>query len=89
MDRMLERLDKHVESPDMVERCVSETEEEQVTASAAQKRMEKALLTLQAKTEDPEARSCHNNLIFLRLAQSTNISNIERFMEWLLLQIQG
>ncbi|KAJ1174243.1 hypothetical protein NDU88_006065 [Pleurodeles waltl] len=35
MDRMSERLDKHSERLDMVVRCVSDVEDEEVTASAA------------------------------------------------------
>ncbi|KAJ1194129.1 hypothetical protein NDU88_003424 [Pleurodeles waltl] len=62
MDRMSERLYKRSEPLDMVEWRVSEAEDEQVTVTAAQKQLDKLLLTLQAKEEDLEAHSRRNNL---------------------------
>ena len=81
---MSECLDKHTERLDMVERHVSDIEDDQVTAVASQKQTEKVLVTLQAQAEDLEACSLRNNLWIVGLAESTNITNMERFVEQLL-----
>ncbi|KAJ1111744.1 hypothetical protein NDU88_000019 [Pleurodeles waltl] len=57
IDSMWDRLDGHPERLDQVERRVSEAEDEQKTLGAAQKEVDKLLLTLQAKAEVLEARS--------------------------------
>ena len=68
----------------MVERRVSEVEDGQVATINTQKQMEKTLYTLQAKAKDLETRSWCNNLQIVGLAVSTNILNMEQFIEQLL-----
>ncbi|KAJ1173547.1 hypothetical protein NDU88_005378 [Pleurodeles waltl] len=53
----------------MVERRVSETEDEQVSSLETQKQLDKTLTTLQAKVKDLEARSRCNNLRFKMQSQ--------------------
>ncbi|KAJ1153417.1 hypothetical protein NDU88_006177 [Pleurodeles waltl] len=69
---MSERIDKHAEHLEMVERGVSEAEDEQVTASGEQKQLEKAVTALQAKAKDLEACSNRNNLRIVGLVESIN-----------------
>ena len=89
MDRMTKRLDKHTEHLDMVERRVTEAEEEQVTTAESQRQTKKVLATLRAKTEDLEARSRRNNLRIVGLPETTNISNMERYVKTLLVDLLG
>ncbi|KAJ1171029.1 hypothetical protein NDU88_002900 [Pleurodeles waltl] len=81
MNLMLEHLDKHTVSLDMAEQHIWVVEDEQVTMSGAQKQLDKMALTLQSKTEDLEARSHRSNLRIMGLAKSTEIDNMEKFME--------
>ncbi|KAJ1159932.1 hypothetical protein NDU88_000436, partial [Pleurodeles waltl] len=74
MDCMSERLDKHAEHIDLVERRVSA--DKQVTMSAMKKQMDKVLQTLQVKVKDIEARSQRINLRIVGILESTNIGNM-------------
>ncbi|KAJ1148735.1 hypothetical protein NDU88_001561 [Pleurodeles waltl] len=87
MDWMSYRLDKHTERLDQVKRRLSEVEDKQVTIAASQKKTDKLLLALQAKTEDLEVRSRLNNLRIVGVAENTNINNMERFVEQLLIDL--
>ncbi|KAJ1113071.1 hypothetical protein NDU88_001330 [Pleurodeles waltl] len=89
MDRLSEHLDKLAEFPDMIERSVSEVEDEQVTTSEQQKQLHKALSSLQAKTEDLETCSCKNNLHIVGLAESTNLGNMEKYVSQLFIDLMG
>ncbi|KAJ1170517.1 hypothetical protein NDU88_002392 [Pleurodeles waltl] len=81
-----ERLDKQAERLDLVERHASEAKDLKVAALTNQKRVDKVLLTLQAKAADLVARPRYSNL--RKLGKSTNISNVERY-EQLLITLLG
>ncbi|KAJ1098014.1 hypothetical protein NDU88_003130 [Pleurodeles waltl] len=82
-------LAKHVEHQDLVEKQMSETEDKQVSTTEIQKRLEKALSTLQAKAEYFEALSQLNNLRIVGLRESTNVRKIESSVERLLIELLG
>ncbi|KAJ1109587.1 hypothetical protein NDU88_006947 [Pleurodeles waltl] len=86
---MAEWLEKHAERLDAMERRVSEIEDKQAAASIAQKKMDKLLLTLQAKTEDLEARSRRNNLHIVGIAKMMTIDNMGWDIECLLIALLG
>ncbi|KAJ1108071.1 hypothetical protein NDU88_005454 [Pleurodeles waltl] len=88
MNRMTERLDRHAERLDMAESRISKVEDEQLSTTVTQKRVDK-LLMLQAKTEDLAARSRRNNLQIVRVVESVNISHMEHFVEQLLVELLG
>ncbi|KAJ1160384.1 hypothetical protein NDU88_000886 [Pleurodeles waltl] len=77
---MSERLDKYTEHLDM---------DEQVTVVAAQKCLDKLMLTLQSKTENLEARLRHKNLCIVWLAETTYTANMKSFVEALLINLLG
>ncbi|KAJ1090841.1 hypothetical protein NDU88_003969 [Pleurodeles waltl] len=81
MDRISERVSKHAERLDQLKRRVLEVEDERVSTLEIEKQLEKGLSMLQAKAEYLEARSRCNNLHIVGLAESTNIGNMETFME--------
>lgn len=89
MDRMSERLDKHAERLDMSKRRVKEVEEAQTETDQVQKQMAKALVTLQDKTEDLEARCRRSNIRITGLPESTPLGNAEQFVEKLLISLLG
>ncbi|KAJ1182462.1 hypothetical protein NDU88_007652 [Pleurodeles waltl] len=89
MDHMSERLDKHTARLDMVECHVLEVEDEQVTTPATQKNINQVLITLQTKSEDLKACFHRNNLRIVVLAESTNIDDMEHYMEQLLIDLLG
>ncbi|KAJ1162179.1 hypothetical protein NDU88_002654 [Pleurodeles waltl] len=86
---MLERIDMHVERLDMVERHFSDVNDEQATSAGTQQQKEKTILVLQAKAEDFEGPSQQNNLQIDGLAESTDVSNMESFVELLLIELLG
>ncbi|KAJ1213783.1 hypothetical protein NDU88_001414 [Pleurodeles waltl] len=81
MDRMSERLAKHGERIGMVERRASEAKDKQVIMYTLQKQMDKLLQVLQVKTEDLKACLQRNNVRIVGIAESTNIDNMERYIE--------
>ncbi|KAJ1088147.1 hypothetical protein NDU88_001306 [Pleurodeles waltl] len=92
MDRMSNRLDKHAEHLDQVERRVSEGEVDHGTLATAQKKVDRLLLTLQAKAADLEAleaSSCRNNVHIVGIAESTEINNMEQYVEQMLSDLLG
>ncbi|KAJ1203531.1 hypothetical protein NDU88_007316 [Pleurodeles waltl] len=74
MDRMTERLNKHGDWLDQ---------------SSSQAKMNKALMALQTKVDDLEARSHRNNLRIVGVAESTDIDIMEGYIERLLDQLLG
>ncbi|KAJ1083176.1 hypothetical protein NDU88_003336 [Pleurodeles waltl] len=86
---MLDRLEKHAVRLALVERRVSEAEEEHRMLAIVQKKVDRLLLTLQAKVEDLEARSHRNNVRIVGIAESTQIDNMERYMEQLQFDLRG
>ncbi|KAJ1132707.1 hypothetical protein NDU88_011010 [Pleurodeles waltl] len=89
MDRMIERIDKLAERLDQAERRTSELEDEQTMMASRQIKMDKLLRALHAKAEDLEARSWRNNVRIVGVTESTNIDNMERFVEQLLTDVLG
>ncbi|KAJ1140434.1 hypothetical protein NDU88_006786 [Pleurodeles waltl] len=87
MECITESLAKNAERLDMAELIIPEAKDEHVTA--AQKRMNKLLLTLQAKVEDLNLCSGQINLQILGIAESTNIDNREHFVEQLISDLLG
>lgn len=73
----------------MDERRITESEEAQTDAHRTQKSMEKALLALQDKAEDLEARSRRSNLRITGVPESTVTGNMELFIEKLLTNLLG
>ncbi|KAJ1177437.1 hypothetical protein NDU88_002692 [Pleurodeles waltl] len=89
MDRMTQRLDKHVEWLDQSERRVSEVEDGQAELSTGHAKLSKELGSLQTKVDDLEARSRRNNLRIVGVTESTAKDNMEGFIECLPLQLLG
>ncbi|KAJ1107068.1 hypothetical protein NDU88_004465 [Pleurodeles waltl] len=89
MDRITEGLDKHAEWLNMVERGISDIEDDRTTLTSNQSNMGKTLAALQMKVEDLEARSRRNNLHIVGIAESTSIDNIEIYIKLLLIQLLG
>ncbi|KAJ1180376.1 hypothetical protein NDU88_005597 [Pleurodeles waltl] len=83
-DRMTERLDKHADHLNGVERRISKIEDVQADGEVERKKMDMQLATLQARAEDFEERSRRNNLRIVGIAEGTRIENMECFMEQLL-----
>ncbi|KAJ1185150.1 hypothetical protein NDU88_001945 [Pleurodeles waltl] len=73
-----------MEHRDLVQSRVSEVEDEQVSASVSQKKLDKSLEVLHAKAEDFEAQSRCYNILIVGLAESTNTGKMEKFVEQLL-----
>lgn len=89
MDRMSERLDKHAEQIDMTERRVTKVAEAQSETDLIKKQMAKALMTLQDKAEDLEARSRRSNIRITDFPESTSMGNMEQFKEKFLFSMLG
>ncbi|KAJ1153535.1 hypothetical protein NDU88_006294 [Pleurodeles waltl] len=81
MNTMSECIDKHAEHVDIEERRMSETEDKQVSISVTQKQFEKALTSLQTKSNDLEAPSRRNILHIVCLLESTNVGKMETFVK--------
>ncbi|KAJ1192040.1 hypothetical protein NDU88_001352 [Pleurodeles waltl] len=89
MDRMTERLDKHAERLGQSERRVSEVEDGQTQLATSHVKLNKELNSLRLKVDDLEARSGRDNLRIVGVAESTEIDNMENFIERLLVQLLG
>ncbi|KAJ1104091.1 hypothetical protein NDU88_001506 [Pleurodeles waltl] len=89
MDRMTERLDKHVEHLDQSDRRVTEVEDGQMELATSQVKLNKDLSSLRLKVDDLKAHSRRNNLRIVGIAESTAIDNMEGFIEQLLVQLLG
>ncbi|KAJ1192013.1 hypothetical protein NDU88_001325 [Pleurodeles waltl] len=85
LDRLVKRIDKHAECLDQAECRLCEVEDKQVSMAALQKKADTLLIVLQAKIEDLEV--LQNNIQLVGVTESTNISNMEQFVEELLIDL--
>ncbi|KAJ1209505.1 hypothetical protein NDU88_004883 [Pleurodeles waltl] len=84
---MSERLDKHTEHLDQMEMRVSAAEDGQTALASGQLKVNTELDILNHKMDDLESRSRRNILRIMGLAESTSITNMEKFVENLLIQL--
>ncbi|KAJ1133094.1 hypothetical protein NDU88_011393 [Pleurodeles waltl] len=89
MDRMTERLNKHAERLDESDRRISDIEDSHTTLTSNHESTSTTLAALQRKVNNLKARSRRNNLHVVGIAKSTDIDNMEGYIECLLTQLLG
>lgn len=89
LDRVSRKVDKHESKIADLETRVSDVEDSQTTVHTNLTLIQKNLAEIKAKNEDLEGRSRRNNVRILGVPESTNIHNMEQYVEGLFKELFG
>lgn len=89
MDKMTQRMETQEGRLDGLETRVSEVEDGQSTMTSQMLKMDEVLNIIKQKNEDLEARSRRNNVRITGILKTTDIPNMEQYVEHMMSELFG